>query len=86
MVGIARWLGHIKSPGRATPALAMAVDFLPTFVRKPFDWSHRQQWGVNVALFMSFQLHRWHIIQVHTRFQDNSHLFLQASYLSIRDA
>ena len=32
MVGIARWLGHIKSPGRATPALAMTVDFLPTFV------------------------------------------------------
>jgi len=32
MVGLARWLGHIKEPGRTTTALAMTVDFMPTFV------------------------------------------------------
>ena len=32
MVGVMRWLGHIASPGRTTPALAMTVDYLTTFL------------------------------------------------------
>ena len=32
VVGVMRWLGHIQNPGRTTPALAMTVDYLPTFL------------------------------------------------------
>jgi len=32
VVGVMRWLGHIEGPGRTTPALAMTVDYLTTFL------------------------------------------------------
>ena len=32
VAGIARWTNHLHHPGRTSPALAMTVDFIPTFL------------------------------------------------------
>ena len=31
MVGVMRWLGHVKGQGRKTTAMAQTVDFMATF-------------------------------------------------------
>jgi arylsulfatase A-like enzyme len=74
MVGVMRWSGHIKNPGRKTTAVAQTVDYMTTFaaIAKAKLPSDRVYDGVDLTAVLTNASDDGHVTMFHPRYHIES--------------